>query len=75
MRTSANSNDGYFGARLLGGGAILNEVHLTQGYAGYTQVSVQLTTGSSHSVEVYAGLWAHDADTWMRVDDLSLVKN
>ncbi|EYF05485.1 Hypothetical protein CAP_3213 [Chondromyces apiculatus DSM 436] len=38
-------------------------------------MSVPFTTESSHSVELYAGLWAHNADTWMQVDDLSLIKN
>jgi hypothetical protein len=75
LRTSSNQGDGYFGARLLNGGAILNEVHLTQPFANYTQVSVQFNSGSSHSVELYAGFWANNADTWLQLDDVRLTRN
>lgn len=74
LKTSSNLNDGYFGARVLGGGPILNETHLTQPMSGYTQVTVQFNSGANHSVELYAGLWA-TSDTWMQVDDFSLTRN
>lgn len=74
LKTSGNLNDGYFGARVLGGGPILNETHLTQPMAGYTQVTVQFNSGANHSVELYSGLWA-TSDTWMQVDDFSLTRN
>ncbi|MFL5357347.1 DUF4185 domain-containing protein [Archangium sp.] len=74
LKTSGNFNDGYFGARVLGGGAILNETHLTQPMAGYTQVTVQFNSGANHSVELYAGLWA-TSDTWMQVDDVNVTRN
>lgn len=75
IKTSGNSRDGYFGARLVNGGPILNEAHLTQGYAHYTQLTVRFNSGSNHSIELYAGLWANSEDTWIQVDDLSLTKN
>jgi hypothetical protein len=75
VKTSSNQNDGYFGARLLNNGAILNEVHLTQPFAGYTQVSVQFNSGSNHSVDIYAGIWANNTDTWLQLDDVRLIRN
>ncbi|AKJ00188.1 uncharacterized protein DUF4185 [Archangium gephyra] len=74
LKTSSNFNDGYFGARMLNGGPILGETHLTQPLAGYTQVTVQFNSGANHSVELFAGLWA-TSDTWMQVDDFSLTRN
>ncbi len=75
IRTSASHGDGYFGARAAGNGPILNEVHLTQAYGSYAEQSVTFNTGNRHSVEIYAGFWAHDVDTWMRMDDIRVTKN
>lgn len=74
LRSSSTLNDGYFGVRLPRGGAILNETHLVQPLTGYTQLTVQFNSGPHHSVELYAGLWA-TSDTWLQVDDVSLVRN
>lgn len=75
VRTSANHNDGYFGVRVPGSGPILNEAHMTQAFGSYTQRTVTFNSGSNHSVELYIGTWAHGADTWIRIDDVSMVKN
>ncbi|WP_028610183.1 DUF4185 domain-containing protein [Paenibacillus harenae] len=74
IRTSSNNNAGYFGARWLGGGAILNEKTFGS-LADYTKHTVTFNSGSRSSVEVYAGMWANGGDTWIQVDDFSLVKN
>ncbi|OMF22914.1 carbohydrate-binding protein [Paenibacillus sp. FSL H8-0548] len=74
IRTSTNQNNGYFGARLLGGGTILNETPF--GYlSDYTKKTVQFNSGNAHSVEIYAGMWANGGDTWIQADDFSLTKN
>lgn len=74
LKTSANLNDGYFGARVLNSGPILGETHLTQSLPGYTQLTVQFNSGPHHSVELFAGLWAN-GDTWLQVDDVRLTRN
>ncbi len=74
LKTSTNLNDGYFGARLINGGLILSETHLTTALAIYTKKTVTFNSGNNHSIEVYAGTWA-TADTWLQMDDFSLTKN
>ncbi|WP_206424217.1 DUF4185 domain-containing protein [Cohnella candidum] len=73
VKTSANNNDGYFGARLLNGGPILNETKFLS-LPNYTQLTVTFNSGNNHSVEIYAGMWA-TGDTWIQADDFSLTKN
>ncbi|WP_249351476.1 hypothetical protein [Corallococcus exiguus] len=75
VKTSSNQNDGYFGARMLNGGPVLNEVHLTQPLGGYALQSVTFNSGANHSVEVYAGTWANAGDTWLQVDDVAVVRD
>ncbi|QQR42047.1 DUF4185 domain-containing protein [Myxococcus xanthus] len=75
VKTSTNHADGYFGARLLRGGPILNEVRFAQPLGNYTQLSVSFNSGAQHSVEVFAGMWANNGDTWIQVDDLTLTRN
>jgi hypothetical protein len=38
----------------------------------YTQKSVSFNSGSNTSVIVYAGFWGPGADSWIRVDDVSV---
>lgn len=73
IRTSSNNTSGYFGARLLNGGAILNETTFGN-LPGYTKLTVQFNSGNAHSVEIFAGMWAN-GDTWIQVDDFSLTKS
>ncbi len=74
LKTSSNMNNGYFGARLINGGSILSEVHLTSALTSYTMEAVTFNSGNNYSVELYAGLWA-SSSTWMQIDDFSLTKN
>lgn len=74
VRTSGAHRDGYFGARVLGGGPILNELHFTQPLWSYTRLTVSFDSGPNHSVELFAGMWAHGTDTWIQVDDLRLTR-
>jgi hypothetical protein len=74
LRTSGNQNNGYFGARVMNGGPILNEIHLTSPLTNYTLKTVTFNSGNNHSVEIFAGTWA-DGDTWIRADTFSMTKN
>jgi hypothetical protein len=74
IRTSGNNTGGYFGARMLNIGPILNEVNFGA-LGNYTQLSVTFNSGSNASVEIYAGMWANNADTWIQIDDVRMVKN
>jgi len=74
LRSSPNMNNGYFGARGVNSGPIINEIHLTSAMGSYTQKTVTFDSGNRTSLDIYAGIWA-DGDTWMRMDDFTLVKN
>lgn len=69
IRTSTNNADGYFGLRT-GSGAVVGERRFGS-LGGYTQVSVDVNTGSNTSLVLYAGLWAN-GDTWAQIDDVSV---
>nr|WP_144925767.1 DUF4185 domain-containing protein [Paenibacillus bovis] len=73
IKTSANNTDGYFGARLLNNGPILKETQFSS-LGEYTKLNVTFNSGNNHSVELFAGMWAN-GDTWIQVDDVSVVKN
>ncbi|MBD2867193.1 DUF4185 domain-containing protein [Paenibacillus arenilitoris] len=73
FHSSANNANGYLGARLTGGGAILNE----KGFgalSSYTEQSVAFTTNDIAIVEIYAGMTAGGDEAWVRADDLTLTK-
>jgi hypothetical protein len=70
LRTSSNNNAGYFGVRDTSGNVISENEY--NSLPGYTQLSLTLNTGSNSTLDVYAGLWA-SGDTWMQLDDVSLM--
>lgn len=74
LKTSSNQNNGYFGARVLNNGPILNEIHLNAPMANYTQRTVTFNSGNNHSIEIFAGTSA-DGDTWIQADNFSMTKN
>lgn len=69
LRTSANNTAGYFGLRT-GSGQVLGEKKFGN-LPGYTQVTVDVASGSNTSLTVYAGLWANN-DTYFQLDDVSV---
>jgi hypothetical protein len=72
IRTSPNNNAGYFGVRDVNGN-VIGEREFNN-LAGYTQLTVNINTGSNTSVVVYGGLWPPNfQDTWMQIDDVSLI--
>jgi hypothetical protein len=72
VRTSANHQHGFFGLRTLGG-QVIGEQHFAHA-SGYTQLSVTVSSGSHTSLVVFAGLWAN-GDTWLQLDDVTVVAN
>jgi S-formylglutathione hydrolase FrmB len=72
IRTSGNVTDGYFGLRTTSG-QVLGEQRF-QALGGYTQLTVTVASGNHTSLDVFAGVWAN-GDTWLQVDDLSVVGN
>jgi hypothetical protein len=72
IRTSANNTDGYFGLRTTTG-QVIGEKKLA-GLGGYTQVSVTVNAGNNTALVVFGGLWAN-GDTWLQLDDVSVVGN
>jgi len=71
VRTSANSDNGFFGVRT-SGGAIIQQQQFTR-LNGYTRLSITLNTGNNTSVVVFGGVWTNHGDIWMQIDDVSLV--
>jgi len=69
VRTSANNNAGYLGLRTTGG-QVLGETSFGQLNA-YTQLTTTVNTGTNTSVDLYAGLWTNNGDTWLQVDDVA----
>jgi hypothetical protein len=67
---SSNVARGYFGARTTSG-TVFSEATFGS-LPSYTQKSVSFNSGSNTSVTVYAGFWGPGADSWIRVDDLSV---
>ncbi|GIU84044.1 MAG: hypothetical protein KatS3mg008_0819 [Acidimicrobiales bacterium] len=70
IRTSSNNRDGYFGLRTTGG-QVLGETRFGS-LPGYTQLRVTVNVGNNQTVVLFAGLWAN-GDTWLQIDDVSVV--
>lgn len=71
VRTSANNHGGYFGIRT-STGQVLGEKHY-EVLGAYTQLTVSVNSGTNRTLEVFAGTWA-SGDTWVQVDDVSVVE-
>ena len=54
-------------------GPLLKETSFAQ-LSDYTELTVTFNSGNRSVVELYTGLWAN-GDTWLQVDDMSLVKD
>src|SRR5262249_50436959 len=72
VRTSPNNTDGFFGLRTTGGQVLGEQKFASLG--GYTQLSVTVNSGNHTALDVYAGMWAN-GDTWLQLDDVSVVQN
>ena len=60
IRTSNNSDNGYFGVRTTGG-TVIGERQFTK-YGAYTKVTVDLNTGNHTDVVVFGGVWTDHGD-------------
>jgi hypothetical protein len=72
IRTSANSDNGFMGARTTGG-TVISEAHYTA-IGPWTRIVVNFTSGPNTSVVVYAGVWTDHGDIWLQLDDFSVVR-
>jgi S-formylglutathione hydrolase FrmB len=70
VRTSANNRDGYFGLRTASG-QVLGEQRFAA-LGGYGQLTLTVNSGSNTALVAFAGMWAN-GDTWIQVDDVSVV--
>lgn len=70
VRTSTNSDNGYFGVRTTGG-TVIGERRFTR-LDGYTWLSVNVNTGNNTQLVVYGGVWTDHGDIWMQIDDVAL---
>lgn len=72
VRTSANSTAGYFGVR--SPTAIVAEIPYGPS-TGWKRLVVRFNSGSSTSLEAFAGLWGVTTNTWAQIDDVTLTKD
>jgi S-formylglutathione hydrolase FrmB len=70
IRTSANNAAGYFGLRTPGG-HVVGEQRFAS-LSGYSQITVTVSSGPNTNLVVFGGLWAN-GDTWLQLDDVSVV--
>jgi hypothetical protein len=71
VRTSSNSDNGFFGVRDTAG-AVISEAHFTS-VGSWTRFTVDVSSGSRTAVVVYGGVWTDHGDIWIQLDDVSLV--
>ncbi len=73
IRTSGTNRAGYFGLRTMSGEVVGEKPFAALG--GYTRITATVNSGANHTLVVYAGLWANGDDTWLQLDDVSVVGN
>lgn len=72
LRTSVNSDVGYFGARSLDG-TVISEAHFVS-VGAWTRFTVTFDSGDRDTVQLYGGVWTNSGDIWMQLDDVALVR-
>ena len=70
LRTSPNSDNGFFGVRSTAG-AVISEAHFVS-VGPWTRFVVNFNSGNRTSVVVYGGVWTDHGDIWIQLDDFSL---
>lgn len=73
LRTSSNSDNGFFGLRTTGG-TVLSEANFTR-VDNYTMFTVTANSGPNTSLVVFAGVWTDHGDIWLQLDDVMLFPN
>ncbi|WP_238010582.1 DUF4185 domain-containing protein [Dactylosporangium sp. AC04546] len=72
LRTSPNSDNGFFGVRGTNN-AVISEVNFTA-VGPWTRYTVNFNSGNRTSVVVYGGVWTDHGDIWIQLDDFALTK-
>lgn len=72
LRTSVNSDNGFFGARTLDG-TVIGEANF-HSVGAWTRFTVDFDSGDRTAVQVFGGVWTNSGDIWMQLDDVSLTR-
>jgi hypothetical protein len=72
IRTSVNSDNGYFGARTTSG-TVVSEAHFIS-VGAWTRFTVDVDSGANSTLQLYAGVWTNSGDIWMQLDDVALIR-
>lgn len=72
VRTSPNSDNGYFGARTTSG-QVISEAHFVS-FGPWTKLTVDFDSGSLDTVQVFAGVWTNSGDIWLQLDDVAVIR-
>ena len=71
IQNSNNFSGGYFGIRAGTGTAPYAERNYG-GLPGYTALTVDFNSGTNTRMTIFAGYWGPGADSWIRLDDVTL---
>ncbi|MGH3730429.1 MAG: hypothetical protein ACRDTU_17000 [Micromonosporaceae bacterium] len=71
IHNSNNFSEGYFGVRA-GTGSTPYAERRYGGLTSYSPQTVEFNSGSHTTMTVFAGYWAPGADSWVRLDDVTL---
>ncbi|MFB8146351.1 DUF4185 domain-containing protein [Microbacterium sp. NPDC056003] len=72
LRTSINSDAGFFGARTLDG-TVIAEAHFVS-IGPWTKFTVDFESGDQNMVQVFAGVWTNSGDIWLQADDIAVIR-
>jgi len=72
VRTSVNSDAGFFGARTTSRD-VISEAHFVS-LGPWTKLTVDFDSGSLDTVQVFAGVWTNSGDIWLQVDDVAVIR-
>ncbi|KRA25343.1 carbohydrate-binding protein [Microbacterium sp. Root61] len=72
VRTSINSDAGFFGARTLDG-TVIGEAHFVS-VGPWTKLTVDFNSAQNSAVQVFGGVWTNSGDIWMQLDDVAVVR-
>jgi len=73
IRTSINSDNGYFGARTAAG-QVISEAHFVS-VGAWTRFTVDVDSGANSTLQLYAGVWTNSGDIWLQLDDVALIRD
>ncbi|MBW1639889.1 DUF4185 domain-containing protein [Microbacterium resistens] len=73
VRTSVNSDNGYFGARTPDERTVIAEARFVS-VGAWTRLTVEFDSGDLDRVQLFGGVWTNSGDIWLQLDDVALTR-